>query len=618
MPGTEQVEEPSTPPEQLAGSAANDEGLVWELAMLCDAVPDEAARDRDTSAGAATVPVSQPLAGAHSQDSRGAVEVSVKDTQRADNSVTRPTSDIASSEKTVDSSAAPGVGPAASSWTTSDFDDDDDLCDLNFALGHVPEPPAQVSLSRPKRKIVPGWRYEDVELTDLDLTSSVATPTDPSVTLTPSDVPGSSDVDHGAVGDEANLGPRYDDLSDLSLWSPHDAEGTTATDSAVHGGTPAAEDDLWSFLDKLTIEDTGTVEAAVVQLSPEQIEHHQLERQQRERKSAEQVVMWGAEAREKCADRCDRDELQDPAQQRLGAITTGALSSSSSSSSSLSSTVPNESDGIAIGNSLSSSPDIDMFGQRSAARPASPYSMITPDPAWSPVSGSTWRKLNSQERLVQHVRSAEAHGGLAITCQLSEEFHATVLRSPDATATLTSNLRRELAAEDIEDLPYLIAWDWSPDTQRLHIHGVVVRPEGVAIDQVRRAFVKACGRWQGKAAPRQWDCQPVYDPERWAGYLLKTRKPAVRERLVELLGHARLIRVSHPMTQLTGGRHCRLSASPITTCYAMSARRTSAAALRRASSGLAGSGRAPTTRQVPSAVYDPSRKPSAHILSPGP
>jgi hypothetical protein len=188
-----------------------------------------------------------------------------------------------------------------------------------------------------------------------------------------------------------------------------------------------------------------------------------------------------------------------------------------------------------------------------AKRPPSLYSVTCPDPVWTPVSQKAWRRLNDVEKLTAHIRTAEAHGGLAFTCQLSDARHAAMLVSANPTDTITANLRREFVTEDLHELPFVMVWDWSPTTGKLHLHGVVVVPEGVNPDRIRRAFAKACGRWTGKSAARQWDAEPVYDPERWAGYALKTRSPRARARTRELLAGARLIYVSRPLTQLTTG-----------------------------------------------------------------
>ncbi|WP_210526682.1 hypothetical protein [Rubellimicrobium arenae] len=359
------------------------------------------------------------------------------------------------------------------------------------------------------------------------------------------------------------------------------------------------DEDVLAELDKLTFDVCDRQDPIETQIEPAT----------KDMKCAADIGKPAGETVRNCADETWLERYKNPVQHGPGAPASDSLSSSSSLPPSTSSSSPQS--------HATSSTSSDKT-EKTVKRPPSPYSITSPAPAWSPVSAPTWRKLDPLEKIVAHIRTAEAHGGLAITCKLGDDFHATVLQTRDATAMLTSSLRRELVVQGVEDLPYLIAWDWSPETQQLHLHGVVVLPVGVEIDQVRRAFVKACGRWEGKRAARQWDDRPIYDAEGWAGYLLKTRKPEIRDQLLEFLGDSRLTRVSRPLTQLTTGAHLRSSASPITTGYVMSGSRTPAAARRRATKGSSSLRRSPTKRRVSTDACGSPQSSIAHFLSPRP
>jgi hypothetical protein len=116
--------------------------------------------------------------------------------------------------------------------------------------------------------------------------------------------------------------------------------------------------------------------------------------------------------------------------------------------------------------------------------------------------------------------------GEAFTLNFSEEQEQRFLESANPMRSLTLRINAELRKAGLPKLPYMVAFEVSPDG-KVHAHGAFLRRGDE--EAVKMAFRKAGGiiRKQGTAA-RQLSFRSIYNADGWDGYLKKAKNKTKR------------------------------------------------------------------------------------------
>lgn len=156
-----------------------------------------------------------------------------------------------------------------------------------------------------------------------------------------------------------------------------------------------------------------------------------------------------------------------------------------------------------------------------------------------------WNRLAPDDRFGEAIRHAAAQGGHSVTLNLSIGRQSGCFSSDDPMRNISKRINEALNDHGLADLPLALRLEAAPDTDQLHLHGVLIPgPHNLAI--IKKALRQGAGLIEGRSGSRQVKLGDLPKPDGWAGYLAK----AVR-RTSRIVGHDRLTWVSHSLTSST-------------------------------------------------------------------
>jgi hypothetical protein len=136
-------------------------------------------------------------------------------------------------------------------------------------------------------------------------------------------------------------------------------------------------------------------------------------------------------------------------------------------------------------------------------------------------SSKSWKKMTHHERMQYAANILQNGLGEAFTLNFSKEQEENFLKSANPMRSLTLRLNAELRKAGLAKLPYMVAFEVSPDG-RLHAHGAFLRRGDEKA--VKLVFRKAGGliKKRGTAA-RQLSFRSIYNADGWDRYLKKAK-----------------------------------------------------------------------------------------------
>lgn len=165
------------------------------------------------------------------------------------------------------------------------------------------------------------------------------------------------------------------------------------------------------------------------------------------------------------------------------------------------------------------------------------------------VLPTRWRDLTPAQRYLAAIRSALKSDGAALTLNLSQKVEKSAATAPDPVRYLSGLINRALKGAGLAGTPYSFMLDVSA-AGRLHIHGAIIFDPATDPALVKRALMKAGGKFQGRTASRQTLLRNLTDAEGWAAYCAKAERQTRK-----VLSGERLVFVSTPMTKIAKQHH---------------------------------------------------------------
>lgn len=161
-------------------------------------------------------------------------------------------------------------------------------------------------------------------------------------------------------------------------------------------------------------------------------------------------------------------------------------------------------------------------------------------------SSKSWKKMTHHERMQYAANILQNGLGEAFTLNFSKDQEQRFLESANPMRSLTLRINAELRKAGLSKLPYMIAFEVSPDG-KVHAHGAFLRRGDEKA--VKLAFRKAGGiiRKRGEAA-RQLSFRSIYNADGWDGYLKKAKNKTKKA-----IGVDKVTFISQSLVQLCTG-----------------------------------------------------------------
>jgi len=151
------------------------------------------------------------------------------------------------------------------------------------------------------------------------------------------------------------------------------------------------------------------------------------------------------------------------------------------------------------------------------------------------------------------VASVEAVGGHAFSLNLGSRREDMLLSHSDPRRRMSANLNKRLKEAGFPGLPYAFAFDVEPNSDRVHLHGVI-DTRGLSSDDMkrlnhalRRAGSEAYGALGGE---RQVKLKDVNSAGGWVDYTLRAHR-----RTEKVLGVENVVFISTTMNRLSKGHY---------------------------------------------------------------
>lgn len=161
-------------------------------------------------------------------------------------------------------------------------------------------------------------------------------------------------------------------------------------------------------------------------------------------------------------------------------------------------------------------------------------------------SSKSWKKMTHHERMQYAANILQNGLGEAFTLNFSEEQEQSFLKSVNPMRSLTGRINAELRKVRLSKLPYMVAFEVSPDG-KVHAHGAYLRRGDEKA--VKLAFRKAGGIIKKRgAAARQLSFRSIYNADGWDSYLKKAKNKTKKA-----IGVDKVTFISQSLVQLCTG-----------------------------------------------------------------
>lgn len=159
-----------------------------------------------------------------------------------------------------------------------------------------------------------------------------------------------------------------------------------------------------------------------------------------------------------------------------------------------------------------------------------------------------WEGLSENKKLLVIGEAAEAQGAMSITVHMSAKRQAYLRTAAaagrDIRQIVADEVARHFRNRGLKAPALLFGIEVALTTNKIHIHGFYIPDDNspAYFDLVRDAFTRALGKIKGQSGSTQFDCEPLYTPDRWLSYFHK-----VASRVRKNLGADDLLYVSNSM-----------------------------------------------------------------------
>lgn len=160
-----------------------------------------------------------------------------------------------------------------------------------------------------------------------------------------------------------------------------------------------------------------------------------------------------------------------------------------------------------------------------------------------------WNRLTRAERFSEVIRHAATADGRAVTLNLSLGRQIGTSESDDPMRNISKRINEAMNKYGLAGMPLALRLEVTPDTGRLHLHGVVI-PEYHDVAIIKKALRDGAGLITGRSGSTQVKLKRITDAKGWAGYLSKDAR-----RTSKAVEHDRLTWISHSLTRAARDRY---------------------------------------------------------------